>query len=503
MAVVISTGAAQADFVSVTAGADGPTVSGELLSFDGRYMRVDSAYGIVTLDAQAVECTGAACPVPGAYVPDLMISGAAESVDRLLTPMLEAFAAEKGYGYVRQDEDATHILYVLLVPEENNRRVARIRFRLTSSREGFADLLADQADMTLAAREPTEQEQALASDAGAADFTNPRYRRLIARDAVVAVVSPGNPLQSIKADDLRRIYAGEVTNWAQVGGPDQPISLHLSSQSLGDAARGILDGPGDAGASYHADLGALADAVHDDPFALGVSMRSSMGPTRPLSITGPCGISMAPTARALKSGDYPWILSYELYLPARRLPPVARELVAFLTSREAGRVIEREWFAGQQITGLGLAQQGDRLIDAIRATGSDVGARSLRQILEVLDGAERLTPTFRFADDALDFTSEGNLDGLVAAIESGAFDGKRLILAGFSDAVGGAAANRDVSRRRAGAVRDLVIERLGPDDAERVPIEIHGFGEAMPVACDDGGGWGTVANRRVETWLQK
>ena len=328
-AIAISVGAAHADKVVVSAGADGPSVSGELLSFDGRYMRVDSAYGIVTIDASAVDCTGAACPVPGEYVPDLMISGAAESVDRLLTPMLEAFAAEKGYGYVRQDEDETHILYLLLVPEEDNRRVARVRFRMTSSREGFADLVADQADLTFAAREPTEQEQALASDAGAADLSNRRYRRLVARDALVAVVSPENPLGAIEADALRRIYAGEVTNWSEVGGPDQVISLHLPSRALDTF--GVFDGPGDPGASYHASLAALTEAVHSDPFALGLAMRSSIGPTRPLALTGPCGIAVTPTTRALKSGDYPWVLSYELYLPARRLPPIGRELVAFLT----------------------------------------------------------------------------------------------------------------------------------------------------------------------------
>lgn len=483
--------------MAISAGDGGPEISGELLSFDGRYMRVDSAYGIVTIDATAVECTGAACPVPGEYVPDLMISGAAESVDRLLTPMLEAFAAEKGYGYVRQDEDATHILYLLLVPEEDNRRVARIRFRLTSSREGFADLLADQADMTFAAREPTEAEVELAADAGAADLSSRRDRRLVARDAVVAVVSPENPLQALTVEDLQRIYRGEVTNWAEVGGPDAAIALHLPSGSLG----GAFDGPGSAGASYHADLGAVQAAVQADPFALGLTMRSTMGPTRPLSLAGDCGIAVAPTARTLKSGDYPWVLSYELYLPARRLPPVGREYVAFLTSREAGRLIEREWFADLQIDGRGLAQQGARLVDAIRATGPDVGARSLRQIVEVLDGAERLTSTFRFDGEALDAVSLGNLDGLVEGIEEGVFDGKRLILAGFSDAVGGAVANRDVSRRRAVTVRDMVLERLGPDDAGRVPVEVHGFGEAMPLACDDGGGWGTMANRRVEAWV--
>jgi phosphate transport system substrate-binding protein len=37
------------------------------------------------------------------------------------------------------------------------------------------------------------------------------------------VVHSGNPATNLTRDDLRRIYSGEVTNWSELGGIDQPI----------------------------------------------------------------------------------------------------------------------------------------------------------------------------------------------------------------------------------------------------------------------------------------
>ena len=122
---------------------------------------------------------------------------------------------------------------------------------------------------------------------------------------------------------------------------------------------------------------------------------------------------------------------------------------------------------------------------------------------QALSGADRLTTTFHFRDGSseLDAQSYGNIATLARALESGAFDGQTLIFAGFSDSAGAAAANRSLSKTRAEAVRSAVRKAGFAADFSRVKMRVEGFGEAMPMACDETV-WGRGMNRRVEVWLR-
>ena len=45
----------------------------------------------------------------------------------------------------------------------------------------------------------------------------------VALDGLAIVVNAKNPVSTITMDDLRRIYIGQVTNWSQIGGPNESI----------------------------------------------------------------------------------------------------------------------------------------------------------------------------------------------------------------------------------------------------------------------------------------
>ncbi|EEX48973.1 phosphate ABC transporter substrate-binding protein [Jonquetella anthropi] len=47
----------------------------------------------------------------------------------------------------------------------------------------------------------------------------------IALDALVPIVNPANPVTDLSKDQLKRIYAGEITNWKEVGGEDKAIAV--------------------------------------------------------------------------------------------------------------------------------------------------------------------------------------------------------------------------------------------------------------------------------------
>ena len=55
----------------------------------------------------------------------------------------------------------------------------------------------------------------------------------VARDGIVLIVHPQNPVNGLTIDQLRLIYTGKVTNWKEVGGSDTPILLLSRESSSG------------------------------------------------------------------------------------------------------------------------------------------------------------------------------------------------------------------------------------------------------------------------------
>ena len=54
----------------------------------------------------------------------------------------------------------------------------------------------------------------------------------VAWDAIVFVVHEDNPIDNITMQQVRAIYNGEITNWAQLGGMDKPIDLYVRESPI-------------------------------------------------------------------------------------------------------------------------------------------------------------------------------------------------------------------------------------------------------------------------------
>ncbi|MEX5728021.1 phosphate transport system substrate-binding protein [Rhodovulum iodosum] len=494
--------AAQAQEVTLKSRDGAVTIHGTLRGFDGEFYRVETIYGLLTVDGQRVLCDGAACPGPEARVAAFAFSGAREMGQVLMPALVEAYAAERGLTMRRRVEDAAHFTYALRDAE--GATVARIRFRATTTDEGFADLLAGEADLVMAARPASPTELALARDAGLGDLADPARRRVVALDAVVPVVARDNPVTEIDEASLRAVLTGEITDWGALGGPDGAIALHGLAPGAGllQTVARRLETPLPA-QHRHADSAALADAVAADPAAFGLAYWSEAGNARALSLAGGCGMPARATRQSIKTEDYPLTAPLFLYSAARRMPPFARAFLAFLDTPDAQAVIRRAGYVDLSREAIPLAHQGQRLAYAIAAAGDEVPLSELKRLVTRVEGAARLTPTFRFegGEAQLDAQSFANIAALARAIEAGAFQGQTLMFLGFSDGRGPAAANRGIARARAEAVRDAVMAAATLADRSHLRILVDAFGEALPNACDEFD-WGRRANRRVEVWLR-
>lgn len=468
------------------------SVPGTLLSYDGEFYRIESEFGPLTLDAQAIDCLGPGCPDLLTFVPEVIVSGPHTLGATLLPSLLADFATQNELHAESFSDIGAQV--ITLHAARQDRALARFIVETADSAAGLEALRAGAADIALSHLALREQ-----------GFRT----RSIALDAFVPVVGQENTLPAVSLSDLTAIMAGGITSWAALGGPELPIRVHLRDadsgvqqalESLVLAPLGLRVVPD---AVRHATDQALAAAVAADPLGIGLSVMSAVGSARAIPFRGACGLVREATPLAVKAGDYPLVLPVLVVTRAERLPLQARRFIAYLGGAEAQAVAAKAGFIDQATEAVALSAQGLRLANAIAAAGDDTPLEELQRLVAALQGSARLSPTFRFESGRRSLTpqSETYVALLAEALESGRFAGREIVFAGFTDGDGSAAGNLRLARDRAQAVRRAVLDAAPLFDPETALLSIDAFGEAMPMDCDDTEA-GRQVNRRVEIWLR-
>ncbi|MFP5481297.1 MAG: substrate-binding domain-containing protein, partial [Alphaproteobacteria bacterium] len=280
----ITSGPALAQDVTLIAREGGIVLTGALQGYDGEFYRIQTSYGLLTVDGQGVICEGPACPDLVAPRAVIRITGAGDVGADLLSPLFRSFADKRGLIY--QDRSDGGYAAALLDPE-TQQELADISFQPLAPDSASAALKAGAADLKLSYL----PEDDLVSHA-------------LALDALAAIVAPDNPTPEISTSSLAKVLAGEVTNWAQIGGPDMPIVLHALEPDT-DMQRALTARVSAliAAATLHPNQQALAEAVARDPWALAIIGRANIGPARRIPLTDSCGFPLLPTPLAVKAED--------------------------------------------------------------------------------------------------------------------------------------------------------------------------------------------------------
>lgn len=482
VALLIQGTAAFAQDVTLIAREGDIVLSGSLQGFDGEFYRVETRYGLLTIDSQGVICEGPACPDLTAPKAVIRVAGAPDAGARLLPGLFRAFAESRRLVY---EEGTGPGWSALILDPESRKELAEVSFAPMHPGLASKELAEGNAELKLTSRPEA-----------------PFGSRAVALDALVPIMAPDNPTPEVSTVELAAALAGEAKNWADLGGPDMPLVLHAMAPDT-DLARALDDRLGIAIKAdvLHDDMAGLAAAVAKDPWALAITGRAEVGPARLLPLTDSCGFPLLATPMAVKAEDYPLALPVFLLTPQRRLPLLAREFLEFLATPTAEAVVARAGFVDRATERAPMTMDGLRLINAIQGAGEDVTLADLKRLVALMDGADRMSLTFRFEDGATVLTpsSQENITDLARLIASGGFAGEALVLAGFSDGSGAAEANLALSLERAARVA-TELQTAAPDlRPDQMPRTL-GFGEALPMACDETAA-GRHLNRRVELWL--
>lgn len=169
------------------------------------------------------------------------------------------------------------------------------------------------------------------------------YFEPVAWDALVVIVHKDNPINNITLRQVYEIYSGTLTNWNQLGGPDQPINLYVRKGKISGVGRTIrkllfADFEREFPATKEfKSTGPLEQAIEQDPWAIGISGISSAR-KRDVKILALNGLH--PTYENIKSGDYMLYRPlYIVYNPASPSREAVENFVRFAHSREGKAII--------------------------------------------------------------------------------------------------------------------------------------------------------------------
>lgn len=205
---------------------------------------------------------------------------------------------------------------------------------------GIASLLDRTADIADSSRKIKDEEIRKAKAAG----VNP-YENVIAMDGIAVVVHPSNPVSRLTKEQIKAIYTGRISNWAELGGKNAKIvavsrdtssgtfesfeELALNKQKVRPDALTTASNQG------------MAQTVAQTPGAIGyVGLGYLTAKEKAVEIEG-----VKCTRATVLSKKYP--LSRALFMYTNGVPAGdVKKFISFVLSREGQKIVAEEGFVG-------------------------------------------------------------------------------------------------------------------------------------------------------------
>ncbi len=486
---------------------DGNTsLSGELIEFDGQTYTIRTIVGTLDVDALQVSCEGPGCPDITEESSALTIAGSSTVVNRMIEELLFDFGAAVGGGAM-QNIAASGESSVTL-ENELGTALAEVALAPVGSQAGIEQLISGDAMMAISSRPADGGEISAAATAGVGDLTSGENQKIIALDGLVIVTARNNPIRTLAEEDLARIFAGQIINWAQIGGPDAPINLYVRNSDSGTAEvfDQLVMAPARAQISSRATIlssdAEVSAMVANDPLGIGVTGFADLGAAKAVNIRGVCGIQVPPTVFTIKTEEYPLTRRVYAYVP-NNAPTIMDRFVQHLDTPGAQAAVAAAGYVDLGVSYQSNDEQGLRYLSAIMPTDVDVNLPQLRRMTGDLLGSDRMSITFRFAlgSSQLDARAKADIVRLANTLALSELQNKEILLIGFTDSIGSASVNYSLSENRANEVLQALYAAAPEGSLDDVSIQAFGYGEISPLSCNETDN-GRQINRRVEVWIR-
>ena len=469
---------------------------------------VRTALGELRIAAASIICEGAACPTFNTVAADVTIAGSDAMGLAMMPLLMNGYATTKGADAEISNPTETMTLATLIGDGGFGDEIGAYSIMATDNDHAFAALLDGSATVGMSSRRITRDEARALRAVGSESMVSPSQEHIVAVDSMVIVTHPSNPVSEISVDQLRQIFAGEISNWSQLGGNDKPINVisyqdgsanksYFFDYLYGETAPNFLP-QGIAGNDQD-----VANVLFHDQNAIGYVGYAFQRGAKPLTVVSECGIASLPDDFSAKTEEYTLARRLYLYNRSDTVDAETQEFLTFATSAQADGLIGKSGFID-----LGIVQRtqgpGDPRRSALFSAVSqyDVGfeGQVMNEMLDTMGDFDRLSTTFRFRTGSSDIDERGQLDmqRLITFLER-APAGTEVLFVGFTDDVGAFDANQRLAQDRAGSVLEQ-FRQAAAGRVDHVELGAKGYGEVAPAACNtDDRGRGI--NRRVEVWI--
>ena len=461
----------------------------------------------------------------------LTLAGSSTVANRLAPELAALYLTSIGANEVRNipgravDESSVEGIFYA------TREIRSIQIVGRGTASGFSALKDGASDVAMATQRLS---MADAKIFGPGVITAQSERRL-GMDAVSVVVHKENPVPALTLEQVGGIFAGEITNWDQVGGPSAPIKIFILHENFGTRRffeDFFMNGKRFAASARVVEVhDLLPDLVAQDPLAIGFCSLTMADQCRemPLKVS-PDSEAVLPSPQSIAAQTYPASRNLYLYFKATTENVYARDFVRVALGGPGQEVVKKFGFVkNSDISAVAGGASGetsfgdmtassasvfeqeappvlkapalDELPPLIQYDGEAVPETARREVLQEFHdgvyGAEKLPFVLRFESGSLDLDEQAlrDLGRLAAMMREPKHSGKMVVVAGFSDSVGPYASNLAVSRKRAEAVAETLRKR-GVQDVLILAVGEEGAIERNDVRA------GREKNRRVEIWLK-
>lgn len=360
-----------------------------------------------------------------------------------------------------------------------------VRVAAHGSSTGFRALADGTADIWASSRPAKPSEiDAMAPDA---DLSSLHSEHVVAIDGLAILVHASNPLDRISIDDLGKVFAGQITNWSALGGPNRPIHLYARDNQSGtwDTFKSLV-----LGRTYTLATSAfryesndqLSDDVARDRDAIGFTGLASVRNAKLLAVSDGNAPALKPNQLTVASEDYPLARRLYLYTRGGNNAPLVNDFIEFAQGPEGQDIVARSGFISQNP--IAIEPEYDASVPA-----------TFKVLTEHF---QRLSVNFRFAEGhtRLDNKAQRDLQRITDYLQREGLGGSDLLLIGFADQQ-----NNDLRAQMISELRALSVSRALREAGTHVRA-YTGYGHYMPVGSA-GGQRGAQRNGRVEVWVRQ
>ncbi|RHB48807.1 substrate-binding domain-containing protein [Exiguobacterium sp. AM39-5BH] len=213
----------------------------------------------------------------------------------------------------------------------------------TTTGEAYDRLIQGKTDIIFVAG-PSDLQVAAAEKAGVEFNMTP-----IGREAFVFFVHEDNPIDSLKLEEIQQVYAGDINNWSEVGGKNDPIRAFQRPEGSGSQTalqrvmgdRKLMDAPVEDVPEGMGGIIEQTAAYTNHKNAIGFSFRfyaTEMVEDHDIKLLQVNGI--APTVETIADGTYP--ITSEFYaITTEEQYETYKPFLDWMTSVEGQTLVER------------------------------------------------------------------------------------------------------------------------------------------------------------------